>query len=525
MSAFTLPGLRRIRIVCTLLMVGAGSAWAGPSNLPSGFADIQLAGSLDQPVALAVLPGPGGLSPRILFAQQRSARVGLVLGSSVATVGTVPDVETVGGERGLLGITVDPDFPSTPYIYVHATDRRAGGHVVISRFTLTGDLDGSASGIVAFDPGSRYDLLNDLPDDSAFHNGGTVRFGPDGMLYVSLGDDSNACDAQLVGVPAGKILRLDASRLPPGPGGPAPYALLAPPDNPYATNPDSSARLVWVLGLRNPFRFHIDALTGDLHVADVGQDRWEELTRFAGGGENGGWPWLEGPEPYATCGGAPPASTAPIAIYDHSEGAAIVSAGVYRRPASGSERFPAEYDGNTFYIDYYAGFMRRLAGSGANWSTPAPVPGQPNATDWATGMNNVSDVEAIPDGSVIYVRQSVSFASQTGEIRKISYPQTATAPALTRAALELAPPRPTPSRGAVTLAWSQPGAGSVRLTVLDAAGRVVRTLENHALLPAGTHERVWDGLGRDGTAAAPGLYFVRLEVEGRTRVARIARLR
>ena len=109
-----------------------------------------------------------------------------------------------------------------------------------------------------------------LPDLAAKHNGGTLRFGPDGMLYVGLGDDDSPCRAQDLTKLQGKILRLDVSSLPAG-GGPAPrYAMLTPPDNAFVAHADSAARLVWALGLRNPFSFTIDAPTGCLVIGDVG---------------------------------------------------------------------------------------------------------------------------------------------------------------------------------------------------------------------------------------------------------------
>lgn len=518
---------RAVSLTAALLLLVAISraAVAGPAVLPTGFTDTRLAGTLSSPIGLALVPDASAPTPRILFAEQRTARVRMLVDGVVTTVGTVPSVQSAESERGLLGLTVDPAFPSRPFIYVHATDNRSGRNVVVSRFTLTGDLSYSSSGALAFDPASRFDLLSDLRDDASNHNGGTVRFGPDGRLYVSIGDDAVSCDAQLLTVLAGKILRLDVSRLPAGPGGPAPFASLIPPGNPYATNPDSGARLVWLSGLRNPFRFHIDASTGDLHVADVGAGTWEELTRFGAGGLNGGWPWREGPVAYSSCSGSQPATIEPIAYYDHGEGVSIISAGVYRRPASGAQRFPADYEGDSFYIDYYTGLMRRLTGSGSSWSHAPAAPGQPNATDWATGMNNVSDVLALPDGTLLYVRQSENFVANTGEIRRIAYVLTTDAPPSLAAQVVFAAPTPTPSQGRVRLAWTQPRAGAVRLSVFDASGRVLAVIEDGAELAAGAHEREWSGVERSGAAARPGLYFARLEAAGETQHVRITLVR
>ena len=518
-------GLLACVVSCLLGPAVARDARAGSAILPTGFTDARLVGALDDPVGLARVPDAPSRPTRILFVEQHSARVRMALGGIVSTLGTVPGVQATDGERGLLGIVVDPNFPAAPYCYVHATDTRFGNKIVVSRFTLTGDLAGTGSGALAFDPASRYDLIRNLPDDAVNHNGGTVRFGPDGMLYVSLGDDAVRCNAQLVTVLAGKILRLDASRLPAGPGGPAPYALLIPPGNPFATNPDSAARLVWTLGLRNPFRFHIDPANGDLFVADVGEGTWEEVTRFSAGGLNGGWPWREGPVAFASCSGSQPAVVEPLATYSHADGVAIIGAGVYRRPASGSERFPAEYDGNYFFIDYFSGIMRRRTGSGSTWAVPAAVPGQANAADWALSMENVADVLELPDGSLVYVRESEASAALTGEIRRIAYPVTVDVAAVAPSAVSFAPPRPTPGHGHVELAWSQPRTAVVRLVLYDAGGRAVRTLVSGATYPAGTHEREWDGDGDLGAQVAPGLYFARLDVGGEIRSARIMRLR
>ena len=446
-------------------------------------------------------------------------------GGVVTTLGTVPGVRSTDTERGLLGIAVDPNFPSSPYIYIHATDNRFGTLIAISRFTLTGDLADTGTGALAFDPASRYDLIRNLPDVVSNHNGGTVRFGTGRTLYVSIGDDANNCNARLVGVLAGKILRLDVSRLPAGPGDPAPYALLTAAGNPFAANTDSLSPRVWASGLRNPFRFHVDPLTNDLFVGDVGENTWEEVTRFSAGGQNAGWPWREGPVAWSTCSGSQPAVVAPIVSYTHSDGVVVISGGVYRRPATGNVRFPLEYDGNYFFLDYYSGFMRRLSGSGSSWAAGPAATGQPNATDWASGMENVSDVLLMPDGSLLYARQSENSVALTGEIRRIANPVTLGVMPSPRASLSFAAPNPTPSRGPVALRWSQSTAAAARVTIYDVAGRTLRVVADRAPLIAGSHERSWDGNDSNGAAVAAGLYFAQLEVAGEVRRTRILLLR
>lgn len=391
--------------------------------VPTGFVDQPMVSALDSPAGMAFLP-----DGRLLVIEQTSATVNLViLGSPVtmSSILTVPEVST-GGEQGLLGIAIDPGWPVRNYIYVHCT-HTGDAKVRISRFLVTGDLDFTAAGDLSVSPTSRYDLLVDVPNAATNHNGGTLRFGPDGMLYASFGEDANRCAAQDTVSLRGVILRLDVSRLPGAPGGPAPKALIAAPGNPFAAHPDSNARLVWALGLRNPFRFHIDMPTGDLFIADVGEGTWEEVDIAPSGGLNFGWPHYEGSAPLTQpCTDNNSAFVAPIHAYNRSGStAAIISAGRYRRPVTGSDRFPPSYEGDYFFGDYYQGFVRRLVGSGGAWSIAPMVPGQPDALNWGTGIEHVSDWAVGTTGALWYCKQSNSaYQSGTGEIRRLVYAPT-----------------------------------------------------------------------------------------------------
>src|SRR5262249_38497051 len=147
------------------------------------------------------------------------------------------------------------------------------------------------------------------------------------------------------------------------------------------------SKLVWAYGLRNPFRFHIDDPGQQVLISDVGENTWEELDLAATGGLDFGWPMREGPNSTGTVCSGTPAPTVSIAWSDHTDGAVIISAGVYRVPASGTWRFPSEYEGDAFFLDYYTGFMRRLHGSGTTWAVATPVAGQPTADHWAEGLD------------------------------------------------------------------------------------------------------------------------------------------
>ena len=242
----------------------------GAQVLAPGFTDSIVAQNLDLPAAFDFMPGN-----RMVVVEQWNGNIRLIVnGQLQATpVVTVPEV-TSTGERGLLGIAVDPQFPIRPYLYTHQT---ATGNIIrISRWTLTGDLDGTGNGVVTASAASRYTLLANLPDAASNHNGGTVRFGTDGMLYVSLGDDASNCTAQNIDARQGKILRLRVTTLPPGPGT-AFYAQITPPNNPYVARPDSGGRLVYAYGLRNPFRIQLDPVRNCMIIGDVGLDDFEEI--------------------------------------------------------------------------------------------------------------------------------------------------------------------------------------------------------------------------------------------------------
>jgi len=405
--------IRDLSLLGALSLVPLGTT-ALAATVPTDFQDQLVAGGLSLPVGFAFLPGG-----RVIVVEQKTAKIRLIISGAISStdpVGTVPNVNFDGSERGLLGIAIDPNFPARPYIYTHANRTGSPTRVAIARFTLTGDLSGTGSGALTFDPASRYDLVNDIPDAAFNHNGGTLRFGPDGMLYVSLGEDAVPCAAQDTSSLRGVILRLDVSRLPAGPGS-ATRALITPADNPFATAATPNKRLIWAYGLRNPFRFHIDPLDGSLFIADVGQGNWEEVDRAPQGGMNFGWPIYEGRASYLGPGGCPTPGTltGPLFVYDHGAGLAVMSAGVYRRPFGTFNGFPMDYEGNYFFADYYSGSVWRLKNSGSTWDLASPVAGQPAPDHWAEGFDGVSDYLVGPDGALWYCHQG------NGQIRRVAY--------------------------------------------------------------------------------------------------------
>ncbi|MCI0330786.1 MAG: PQQ-dependent sugar dehydrogenase [candidate division Zixibacteria bacterium] len=391
------------------------------ATVPTGFVDELIVGGLSQPAAFAFLP-----DGRILFTEQKTRRIRMIVNGAISTtdpITTIADVQTAGNEQGLLGIAIDPDWPTRPYVYVYF-DRTPGSTIYLSMFTASGDLNDPASHNLSL--GSRYDIITDIPDAAGNHNGGTLRFGPDGRLYPSLGEDADFCRAQDSGSFKGVILRISVDSLPGAGSGPASKSSITPADNPFPGS--DNARLAWAYGLRNPFRFNIDPQTGNLYIADVGQSNYEEADECRGG-ENFGWPFREGPDTQVVGGCTEPGGSGngsfipPIAYYDRSGfTASIISAGLYRPiPATNFYNFPAEYDGDYFFIDYYQGFMRRIKKSGSTWITPPPVPGQPNAADWAAGFVSGSDFQVGPDGALYYLLQFVNFAPTSGQFRRIAF--------------------------------------------------------------------------------------------------------
>ena len=239
-------------------------------------------------------------------------------------------------ERGLLGLVFHPQFKSNGFFFVNYTDRN--GNTVIARFSVSSGSPDQA------DPNSELQLIH-VDQPYANHNGGALAFGPDGYLYIGLGDGGSANDpenrAQSLNTLLGKILRIDVDQG-------DPYAI--PPDNPFAQG--GGLPEIWAYGLRNPWRFSFDRSTGDLYIGDVGQNQWEEIDYLPAGspgGTNFGWRYFEGNHSNV---GTPPAGfrwVPPVAEYNHSEGCAVMGGVVYR-----GVNLP-EWQGVYLYGDYCSG--------------------------------------------------------------------------------------------------------------------------------------------------------------------------
>jgi hypothetical protein len=467
---------------------------------------------------------------RPLLIEQTTGVVRLAAKGSPAadSVLTIPGVNTDHPERGLLGVTVDPDWPARPYVYFHYTHTDSVIHIVM--YAASGALSDPASTSLAL--ASPYFLFDDLPDSVGIHNAGGLRFGPDGMLYVGVGDDSRSCQPQTLASRYGKMLRLDVSAMPGAGSGPPPPADLTPSDNPFP-GPDPFEKLVYAWGLRNPFRFGLDPVTGDLFIGSVGSHLFEEIN-FAPGtsypGFNFGWPQFEGTSPLGCCGtcGQGNVFTFPIHAIPHGGGIIAVIGGPAIRASAAPLSFPSDYDGDYLYFEHYAGTGHRLRdlGGGA-WDFAPPAPGQPDSTVWCDGYRGVADARIGPDGA-LYLAALGSPGGAARGLHRIAIDTAAVAvPAVAADAATGARVVPNPARagGPVEIRFAAHGTGTVRVRVHDAAGRRVRTLEGEARA-AGPMTLAWDGTAADGRALPAGVYWVRVEGgAGPPQTARITLIR
>ncbi len=265
----------------------------------------------DAPLDLTWLP-----DGRALVAEQ-SGRLLIVAadGSAVTTAIDLSDRVLSGGERGLLSITLDPDFAASGHAWLYYT-RKPDGASRLSRVRLSGD---------AVDPGSELVVL-ETPQPYSNHNGGTVRFGPDRLLYLGLGDGGAAGDPQGHGqnlhTLLGAVLRISVAES----SAAEPYRI--PADNPFVGDPDARWE-IYAYGLRNPWRMAFDPATGLLWTADVGQDRWEEVDVIVHGG-NYGWKAREGFDCFASADCAIAGEVLPVWVYGHDQGCSVTGGVVYR---------------------------------------------------------------------------------------------------------------------------------------------------------------------------------------------------
>jgi uncharacterized protein (TIGR03437 family) len=308
----------------------------------------RVATGLQQPTDIAAPPDGSGR----LFILEQPGRI-RVIENGVLLPAPVLDISgriTSSGERGLLGIAFPRGFAEKRYFYVNYTDGR--GDTVVSRFRIAAGNRNRA------DVASEQPILT-VAQPYSNHNGGQLQFGPDGYLYIGMGDGGSANDpqnfAQNPNSLLGKMLRVDVED-----SGSGPYNV--PQSNPFA-NRSGYRSEIWALGVRNPWRFSFDRDTGDLWMADVGQNRAEEINfqpASSQGGENYGWRLMEGQQCNAAVGSncTPSQYKLPVIEYTRGLGVSVTGGYIYR-----GSRYPS-LEGIYFYGDYGSGRIWGLRSNG-----------------------------------------------------------------------------------------------------------------------------------------------------------------
>ena len=294
----------------------------------------------------------------------------------------ISDRVSRGSEQGLLGLAFDPNYIRNGRFFVHYTDR--SGDTVVMRLGVSSDRSRA-------DPTSEIQVLTHS-QPYRNHNGGQISFGPDGYLYIGLGDGGLAGDphdnGQNLQTWLGAILRLDVGQYP---------GFVVPSDNPFVTS-KSAAPEIWVYGLRNPWRFSFDRLNGDMYIGDVGQNDWEEIdfqSADSTGGENYGWGIMEGDHCYKRhCESQ--AYVAPIAEYHHSDGGCSVTGGyVYRGEQLKDLR------GVYVYGDYCSGLISALFKTNDGvWTTTPLIESSLKISSF--GEDELGEVYVVDRGGAIY---------------------------------------------------------------------------------------------------------------------------
>ncbi len=376
--------MKRVRIagVSLLLLLTASvsveSPTASATDPPSGFQATVIADTqIFAPTLMAFTP-----EGHIVIAGQ-NGKVKVWSGSAVSTTPYLSLTVATTSDRGVLGIAFDPNYAANHYVYVYYHRPTPAIHGVISRFVV------NPNGLSANAATETVLYEMDSLDIDGVHTGGSLQFGPDGKLYVSVGDDARGIDvSHSLASDLGKILRLNKDGS-------------IPVSNPFYTQAAGKYRSIYSKGHRNPYTFDFDQ-RGHLMLAEVGLASYEEINDVVGG-KDYGWPDYEGPDH----GDARFAD--PVGGYAHDQaptdgGCAIIGAAAVDAATS---TFPASYDGDFFYADYCSGWMKSFD----------PVTG--TSTPFATGIVNPTHLVFGPDGNLYYLTRNTGTGS--GWITRITY--------------------------------------------------------------------------------------------------------
>jgi len=353
-------------------------------TFPAGFSQVQVASGISNPTVLAFAP-----DGRIFVAEQ-GGKLRVIKNGTLLPIPFVQLTVNASGERGLIGIALDPNFATNKYIYLYHTvpTGTLPMHNRISRFTANGD--------VALADSEKIILELDPLSSANNHNGGAMQFGRDGKLYVAVGENAYRAHAQNLDTYHGKVLRINANGS-------------VPTGNPFTSGSEQRKR-VWAYGLRNPYTFNFQPGTGKLFVNDVGEITWEEINDATTGGLNFGWPSAEGVSSNT-------AYKNPVYTYRHGSGDGLgcaITGGVFFNPAASN--YPASYTGKYFYQDLCN-----------NWIDFIDISGSTAVrSSFATGLPGQSlSISVGNDGNLYYLSRT------NGALYKIIYSAN-TAPAITK---------------------------------------------------------------------------------------------
>lgn len=392
-------------------------------------------------------------------------------------------VNSASNERGLLGLVFHPNYAQNGYFYVNYTN--SAGHTRISRFSV------SAADPNVADPDSELMILG-VNQPYSNHNAGDLNFGPDGYLYFGLGDGGSGGDPQNYSQNRqsylGKMMRIDVNNG-------SPYAI--PATNPFVNDP-STLNEIWAIGLRNPWKFSFDRLTGDMWIGDVGQNAWEEIDfqpAASIGGENYGWRCYEGNATYNTAGCQPAtAYKFPIHVYVNglNSGCSVTGGFVYR----GSE-FPDLY-GHYLYTDYCGGKIWSLTPDGnGGWISRQLLQGAANQyVSFGENQNGELFLAALGAGTILRIREICS----TFQVAGTATDETCAGTANGSIQLNITNPGATQ-----TIAWSN-GANTGTISNLAAGTYTVTVTSSNTCARTLTYTLT------NGSPAAPNLSLAPVEI-------------
>lgn len=363
--------------------LGGGPTGPPPGEVPVGLREV--ASGLDFPLYLTAPPG----DTERLFIVEKGGAIRIVRGGTLLPT---PFLDLTGlvstdSERGFLGLAFDPAYASNGRFAAHYTD--LSGNTRISLFQVSSDPD-------LADPTSEA-IVFTAEQPFPNHKGGQILFGPDGLLYIGLGDGGSGGDpggrGQSLIEPLGSILRIDVS---------AGAAYVVPSDNPFVGQADALPE-IWSYGLRNPWRFSFDRTTGDLYLSDVGESQWEEVNvapaaEGAGKGVNYGWNRMEGRHCYQSefCDQA--GLALPVFEYNHDQGCSITGGYVYRGAAI------PELQGHYFYADFCQGWVRSFRYQGGQVMNEADWPTlRPGGTIPSFGEDAAGELYVVGAGRVLKI--------------------------------------------------------------------------------------------------------------------------